>query len=46
MKISGIISKYALIIVRRFLGGRNVCIDTLYSNMVESHFHSVNTQRH
>jgi len=46
MKLSGIIIKYVLIIVKRFLGGRNVCIDTLDSNMVESDFRSVNTQRH
>jgi hypothetical protein len=46
VKISGIIKKYVLIIVKRFLEGRNVCIDPLDSNMVESDFRSVNTQRH
>jgi len=46
MRLSGIINKYVLIIVKRFLGGRNVCVDRLDSNMFENGFRSVNTQRH
>jgi len=46
MKLSGIIIKYVLISGKRFLGGRNVCIDPFDSDMAESDFRSVNTQRH
>jgi hypothetical protein len=43
MKVSDIIIKYVLIIVKRFLGSWNVCICPLDSNVVESDLRSVNT---
>jgi hypothetical protein len=46
MNVSGIIIKYVLVTVKRFLGGWNVCIDHLDSNVVESDLCSVNTQIH